>query len=77
MAMVENGMDEETANSQIWLIDSQGLVTQSRPGIRDDEHKWPFAKNVKNTKDLMEIVNLVQPSCLIGLFVCFVLFLLI
>nr|XP_027200041.1 NADP-dependent malic enzyme-like isoform X2 [Dermatophagoides pteronyssinus] len=66
MAMVENGMDEETANSQIWLIDSQGLVTQSRPGIRDDEHKWPFAKNVKNTKDLMEIVNLVQPSCLIG-----------
>ncbi|KAH9511736.1 NADP-dependent malic enzyme, variant 2 [Dermatophagoides farinae] len=66
MAMIEDGMDEETAHSKIWLIDSQGLVTQSRPGIIDDEHKWPFAKNVKSTKDLMEIVNLVQPSCLIG-----------
>lgn len=72
MAMIEDGMDEETANSKIWLIDSKGLVTQSRPGINDDEHKKQFAKNVQETKDLMEIVNIVQPSCLIGLFAQYV-----
>lgn len=68
MAMIEDGMDLETAHSKIWLIDSQGLLTTSRISkSENDEHKRPFLKDAKDTKDLLEIVNLVQPTCLIGL----------
>ncbi|UXI22016.1 hypothetical protein NH340_JMT07959 [Sarcoptes scabiei] len=65
MAMIENGIEPETAYSKIWLMDSHGLVTTTRDN-NDDEHKKPFAKDAKDTKDLLEIVNMIEPTCLFG-----------
>lgn len=68
MAMIENGIEPETAYSKIWLMDSHGLVTTTRDN-NDDEHKKPFAKDAKDTKDLLEIVNMIEPTCLFGILI--------
>ncbi|CAG2163543.1 unnamed protein product [Oppiella nova] len=65
MAMEQEGMSTEDARSRIWLIDSQGLVTLSRTG-RVDPHKQHYAKQATESKNLEEIVDLVRPSCIIG-----------
>ncbi|CAG2112006.1 unnamed protein product, partial [Medioppia subpectinata] len=65
MAMEQEGLSTEDARNRIWLLDSQGLVTMSRMG-RNDKHKMQFAKQAADTKNLEEIVDLVKPSCIIG-----------
>lgn len=62
-AMLEEGLDLNTAYSKIWLIDSQGLLTSKRS---ESEAKKPFLKNVKDSKNLLEIIDIVKPTCLIG-----------
>lgn len=75
MAMVQDGLDEDAAYKRINLIDSAGLVTPTRPGPMDP-HKEKFAKSMPDTKNLLEIVERVKPTCLIGNY-CFVYFYLV
>ena len=67
MAMQEEGLDIEAARQRIWLMDSAGLVTTDREA-RKDPHKEHFAKEAKNSKDLLDVVTSVKPTCLIGLY---------
>ena len=63
--MVEEGMSESEARKQFWLVDSKGLVTQSRI----DElavHKIPYAQNGEFVSSLQQVVRQVKPTALIG-----------
>ncbi|KAH9414406.1 NADP-dependent malic enzyme [Dermatophagoides pteronyssinus] len=68
MAMLKQGVNLEMACEKIWLIDSNGLVTNERnfDENNDDYHKKIFAKNIPKTNDLLEIIEICQPTCLIG-----------
>ncbi|KAH7646813.1 NADP-dependent malic enzyme [Dermatophagoides farinae] len=65
MTMLKHGIDLEMADNKIWLIDSNGLITIDRIDNGDD-YKKMFAKNVPNTNDLLEIIEISRPTCLIG-----------
>ena len=63
--MREEGMSESEARKQFWLVDSKGLVTQSRI----DElavHKIPYAQNGESVSSLQQFVRQVKPTVLIG-----------
>ncbi|KAG1826641.1 malate dehydrogenase [Suillus variegatus] len=62
------GMSEEAARSQIWLVDSKGLVYVGREEVAD--YKMYFARRHYTgvpMKDLTEIVKYVKPTVLLGL----------
>jgi len=64
-----NGLTPEQAKRQIWLVDSQGLVYNSRPG-KLAEHKKLFSRDDYDgppMKDLSEIIEYVRPTALLGL----------
>ena len=65
MAMEKEGVPTEEARDRIWLMDSRGLVVADREGGLDEE-KIKFAKRTEPMKNLEAIVDLVQPSALIG-----------
>jgi malate dehydrogenase (oxaloacetate-decarboxylating)(NADP+) len=55
----------EEARSNIYLVDSKGLVTKSRlAGLQ--HHKVNFAHDAEACPDLLSAVKLVKPSALIG-----------
>jgi malate dehydrogenase (oxaloacetate-decarboxylating)(NADP+) len=58
----------EQARKQFWLVDSQGLVTTTRGGNLA-EFKKPFARtdSPKEMKTLLEIIQSVKPTALVGL----------
>jgi malate dehydrogenase (oxaloacetate-decarboxylating)(NADP+) len=61
----ETGVSLEAARSKIYMMDSKGLVTSSRP----DElahHKVPYAHAAADCKTLEECVDQLKPSALIG-----------
>ncbi|KAI8891865.1 malic enzyme, NAD binding domain-containing protein, partial [Globomyces pollinis-pini] len=69
---LESGMTEEEAKSKVWLVDSKGLVSHAR-GDTLAEHKLYFARNdisvaqAPKVSDLQSVLELVQPTILIGL----------
>ncbi|CEG73775.1 Putative Malic enzyme [Rhizopus microsporus] len=65
----ELGMTEEEARKVFWIVDSKGLVTLDR-GDRLAQHKVYYARQDnagQQFKDLMDIINHVKPTALIGL----------
>lgn len=63
------GMSEEEARRRIWLVDSKGLVTNDR-GDKLPEHKVYFSRDDnegKQYKNLVDVVEYVKPTALIGL----------
>lgn len=62
--MESEGLSKEEAYSRIFLVDIDGLITKSRRNL-DPRHE-PFAKDMSNTKDLLQVVKTVQPGALIG-----------
>lgn len=60
----------EEARARIWLVDSQGLVTNAREDAdKLAEHKKPYAHIPRYTRrrtDLLESIKAVQPTALIG-----------
>ena len=62
------GISEEEAKRGIYMVDSKGLITNSRGDARPD-HKRAMARSddVPNLKDLREIIDYVKPHALIGL----------
>jgi malate dehydrogenase (oxaloacetate-decarboxylating)(NADP+) len=65
MAMEQEGLTTQQAVDNIYLIDSKGLVSKDRENEKD-MHKMVYAKSLPNYQDLEKIVEIVKPSCLIG-----------
>lgn len=66
---VKEGLTEDEARQRFWLVDSQGLVTNDRPGKLAD-HKVYFARDDnagQQFKSLEEVVEYVKPTILMGL----------
>ncbi|KHJ91108.1 malic enzyme, NAD binding domain protein [Oesophagostomum dentatum] len=63
--MVEQGLTEEEACARIYLMDIGGLVTKSRYNNLPDRH-IKFMKDMKDTKNLLEVVKTVEPDGIIG-----------
>ena len=61
----EGGISLHEARKNIFMVDSRGLITKSRPGELQ-EHKRPFAQDIENCSNLLEAVETLKPSCLIG-----------
>lgn len=64
-AMVEDGITEDKALSQISFFDSKGLVTKTR-GDKLAVHKLDFAHDWENTTDFAEAIRQVKPAAIIG-----------
>ncbi|GAA5810732.1 hypothetical protein MFLAVUS_004158 [Mucor flavus] len=66
---IEHKMSEEEAKKVFWIVDSKGLVTADR-GDKLAQHKVYYARNDnqgQQYKQLIDIINYVQPTTLIGL----------
>ncbi|KAI7870348.1 hypothetical protein BDF14DRAFT_1773312 [Spinellus fusiger] len=66
---IEHKMPEEEAKKLFWIIDSKGLVTKDR-GDTLVHHKLYYARDDnegKQFKELMDIIDYVKPTVLIGL----------
>ena len=63
--MEADGLTNEQAINNIFLIDSKGLVSKDRQNEKDP-HKMVYAKNLPNYQDLEKVVDIVKPSVLIG-----------
>ncbi|CAO3652091.1 unnamed protein product [Cunninghamella echinulata] len=66
---IEHGLSEEVAKKVFWIVDSKGLVTKNR-GDKLAQHKVYYARDDNNDqqyKYLIDIINYVQPTALIGL----------
>jgi len=60
------GLSREEAVTHVWLRDSRGLVVKDRATGGISEPKAPFAHPHQHLEDLLEIVNDIKPTCLIG-----------
>lgn len=73
-AMVEEGLDEQEARKQFYLVDRSGLLEEDmagllnfqRPFAKSKKELAQFSKNSDNVIGLYEVVSVVHPSILIG-----------
>lgn len=63
-AMVELGMDEAEARHRCWFVDSTGLVVAERTGLAP--HKLPYAHDFPAHDDLLDAVQTLEPTALVG-----------
>jgi len=63
-AMVRDGLDEAAARSRCWFVDSKGLVVGSRTDLA--QHKLPYAHDHAFIPDLLQAVQTLSPTGLIG-----------
>ncbi len=64
-AAMDEGLTEQEARSRCWFVDSQGLVVKGRPG-KLAEHKVPYAHDFKQISSLLQAVEELRPTALIG-----------
>jgi malate dehydrogenase (oxaloacetate-decarboxylating)(NADP+) len=62
--MREEGVGEPEARSRCWLVDSRGLVVQSRTDLA--AHKRPYAHPYDPLPDLASAIERLKPSVLVG-----------
>uniref|UniRef100_A0A915DP07 Malic enzyme n=1 Tax=Ditylenchus dipsaci TaxID=166011 RepID=A0A915DP07_9BILA len=62
--MESEGLSYEEACANIYMIDIDGLITNRRKNM--DHRHLPFAKDMDETKDLLQLVKAVRPGALIG-----------
>jgi malate dehydrogenase (oxaloacetate-decarboxylating)(NADP+) len=65
-AMMTEGISQEQARDNIWMVDIDGLLAKGRPEGKLGGHKWFYAKEHEVMKDFAAVVKEVQPSILIG-----------
>ncbi len=63
-AMVHQGLPEEEAVGRCWFVDSKGLVVASREDLA--HHKRRFAHDFPFHRDLLEVVEAIKPTAIIG-----------
>ncbi len=61
----EHSMTTDEARRLVWMTDSRGLVTTQREGTLA-EHKLPYARDEAPAPTLLELVQRVKPTILIG-----------
>lgn len=64
-ALAEQGVSAEQARKRCWFMDSQGLLVSARPSMA--AHKKPYAHDHPRIDDLLEAVNTLKPTALLGL----------
>ncbi|KAK6737776.1 hypothetical protein RB195_020086 [Necator americanus] len=64
--MMEEGLSREEACGNIVLLNSKGLITKDRAKNLSARHQ-EFAKDLPETKSLLEVIKMVKPSALLGL----------
>ena len=62
---IHHGISLEDARKQIWLVDSKGLIVDSRRETLQ-HHKLLYAHEAPECKTLLEAISLLEPSALIG-----------
>jgi malate dehydrogenase (oxaloacetate-decarboxylating)(NADP+) len=63
-AMVAQGLTPELARQRCWLVDSKGLVVQSRSGLA--EQKQPYAHPHAEVDSFLAAVQALRPTAIIG-----------
>jgi malate dehydrogenase (oxaloacetate-decarboxylating)(NADP+) len=63
-AMMAEGMSEAEALRRNWLVDSRGLVVNSRAGLT--EHKLRYAHDHAQVGDFLTAIRTLRPSAIIG-----------
>ncbi len=63
-AMVAHGLTRERALRKCWLVDSQGLVVQSRANLA--EHKLTYAHDHPPVGDFLSAIKMLKPTAIIG-----------
>ncbi len=63
-AMIEEGLDPAAARRRCWLFDSHGLVVGQRTDLA--EHKRPYAHDHSPMGSLLDAVNALRPTAIIG-----------
>ena len=63
-AMVADGCSKAEALQRNWLVDSHGLVVQSRTDLA--EHKIPYAHDHKPVSDFLSAIRTLKPTAIIG-----------
>lgn len=66
LAMKDEGLTESKARERIWLLDSKGLVVKNRSVGGLTATKLKYAKQADYIDNLLDVVNSVKPSVLIG-----------
>ncbi len=64
-AMKLDGLSEKEAQAQISLFDVEGLLEPSRKDLSQEQQKYSH-EGAKPTKDLVEAINQLKPTILIG-----------
>ena len=62
--MMKEGLSLEQARGRIWLFDVHGLIESSRKDLADFQK--PYAHPHKRTADLLEAVESIKPTALLG-----------
>jgi malate dehydrogenase (oxaloacetate-decarboxylating)(NADP+) len=63
-AMMTTGVPQDVARRNCWFVDSKGLVVKSRTDLV--EHKLRFAHDHAPAATLLEAIEIVKPTALIG-----------
>ncbi len=63
-AMVEEGMNVDSARRRCWLVDSHGLVVKGRSGLA--AHKLRYAHEHAAVRDFLAAVKTLAPTTIIG-----------
>lgn len=63
-AMMEEGLSLPEAHLNCWFVDSRGLVIKSRTDLPG--HKKPYAHDYPFHKDLLDAVEAIKPTAIIG-----------
>ena len=64
-ALLDEGLTPEEARKHCWFVDSRGLVENSRDNLA--EHKLPYAHEHAPCVSLLEAVQSLQPTAILGL----------
>jgi malate dehydrogenase (oxaloacetate-decarboxylating)(NADP+) len=63
-ALVEEGIPEAVARARCWYVDSKGLVVRGRQDLA--EQKLPYAHDHVFLRDVLQVVETIRPTVLIG-----------
>ncbi|CAF2689238.1 unnamed protein product [Rotaria sp. Silwood2] len=66
VALTREGLSTEEARKKVFLVDSKGLVVKNRPGSVLNEEKKRFAYEHEPVSKLIDVVQTIKPSFLIG-----------
>ncbi|KAK6053956.1 malic enzyme, NAD binding domain protein [Cooperia oncophora] len=64
--MMDEGLSREAACDNIFVLNSKGLITKERAKTLSPRHQQ-FAKDLPDTKGLLDVIKMVKPNALMGI----------